>query len=844
MALKRRFSSFWQMVHFVMRFLGVTGAMAALVGWFIYGIVGDEYIGLIVVYSGLGAMGLALVFEVRGIVGLASSRRGFASVNVVFQVALMLALVVGANVFSFKYHWRFDMTGEKLFTLPDSVREQLLSLRGDTEIVVLQQYVSFGQNAENKQDKYDFAAQRKIVEKVKDLADQFADLGPRFRVHILDIQDDNYEDKLKAIEKNISKPLAEAVKRAPENSIFFYSKDNQRIQRLSFSDIYQLDKQGSIDNKNLVLKYQGVEPFARKIFNIEEKRPRLALAIVHPVLGFNNKKWPDVTMSGAKKVLDTYGFDTTDIMVRKLAGRGRLTEDPAALTYEESRYEQIEDELPVTETNIKTLTKFRDEKADEYRFWRDSSLAELNKKYIYVIFPNGREGVTLRTEIEALRKAGIPHKTIDVDEDDRRNNTIPYQRILHRLDEEEKRKQALVDEKKTLHVEEIAEKQRLQDVEAKMKRTLANVDLLIIPRITLINATDEEANISNRAHKLDVAHLNAIKAFLKEGKPILVLLGPTNEPSEGARPPDEAPDQLESMLGEIGFKLPKQTVLYDIEIGEYTQRNFAGFGRNIQEVDVPGLDFDDQARSVELSKKKETLVPHPLRTSINVFSRTVGAKEGKEVRIRHPRPVYFVKTSISSEGAVAVIGGLALAGPVGPLQAAALWHTQARAKHNENAVILVTPKEICWNEENPFIVNDKAPEFTPTKDTDPKKGTVDEVRRGPFPIGVAVETTLPDSWLDKGAKSPKARIAVIGSGGAFVGTSLAPLKEKMFLDTVNWLMGRDDLLARDVGAWEYPRVPIKRESIEFDLWQYGARVGLPLAFIYFGIVVWLVRRMR
>src|SRR5262249_43630322 len=97
----------------------------------------------------------------------------------------------------------------------------------------------------------------------------------------------------------------------------------------------------------------------------------------------------------------------------------------------------------------------------------------------------------------------------------------------------------------------------------------------------------------------------------------------------------------------------------------------------------------------------------------------------------------------------------------------------------------------------------------------------------------------------EGAQPKTARIAVIGSGAAFVGAELAPLKEKMLLDVTNWLIGRDDLLAREVKEpWQYPRVDLDQRSIEYKIWEWGARLGLPLMFLYFGAVVGLVRRMR
>ncbi len=66
---------------------------------------------------------------------------------------------------------------------------------------------------------------------------------------------------------------------------------------------------------------------------------------------------------------------------------------------------------------------------------------------------------------------------------------------------------------------------------------------------------------------------------------------------------------------------------------------------------------------------------------------------------------------------------------------------------------------------------------------------------------------MPASWFDdKSGGTHKTRLAVVGNGNVFVGQNLAPIKEKLLLDTCNWLLGRPDLLAKDNQIWEYPRV--------------------------------------
>ena len=186
--------------------------------------------------------------------------------------------------------------------------------------------------------------------------------------------------------------------------------------------------------------------------------------------------------------------------------------------------------------------------------------------------------------------------------------------------------------------------------------------------------------------------------------------------------------------------------------------------------------------------------------------------------------------------------GLA-AGPLAPVEAATIFGVQDTKKVDENAFIMLSSEE-SWNEEQPFPSERRVPQYERPKQDDPNRGTVQEKRRGPFPIGVAVETTVPAAWYDgkPPATLPKVRVAVVGHGGVFMGENLKPMNEKLFLDTANWLMGRDDLLARDRGTWEYPRVELS--DTENSLWQWGTRLGLPLLFVYLGMVMWLVRRMR
>src|SRR6185503_13994025 len=102
-------------------------------------------------------------------------------------------------------------------------------------------------------------------------------------------------------------------------------------------------------------------------------------------------------------------------------------------------------------------------------------------------------------------------------------------------------------------LQEIAKHERafedryLTDHKAKLQRLLADCDMLIIPRMTIMNATTP-AVLPRNLHKLDKTQIDVIKDFMKAGKPVLVCAGPINTPNDGVPEADE----LEAILGERG----------------------------------------------------------------------------------------------------------------------------------------------------------------------------------------------------------------------------------------------------------------------------------------------------
>src|SRR5262249_26234727 len=137
---------------------------------------------------------------------------------------------------------------------------------------------------------------------------------------------------------------------------FFHARG--KVQQLSFTQVYQLDKKASQkanDGKgNLVLRPQGVEPFASRLLNVDEKKPRVAVAVAEAVLGQESGHFI-LSLRGMKKALAQHGIQSHDIVIKKQAGGGRF--EAAALTHEESRYEDLEDDIRELDDDLKRQEK-------------------------------------------------------------------------------------------------------------------------------------------------------------------------------------------------------------------------------------------------------------------------------------------------------------------------------------------------------------------------------------------------------------------------------------------------------------------------------------------------------
>ncbi|HEX3148733.1 MAG TPA: hypothetical protein VHR66_11650 [Gemmataceae bacterium] len=873
------------------RILGLTALFAALSGLFILFAlfhevtvgnirtvtlegVGTAFVAALMLLIGASVTALWLLFELLTWLG-GSGRRSAAGANAMAQVLLALAVFVGLNYLGFKYFKRWDMTRNQDFTLPTTVADDLRKLDAKTTIVVLKRHKAFGQLSEQRTVQrgadeldaaYDDEAERKVVDKVNDLVDQFRLLGSQFHVVTLNFGSKGFSKTV--VEETADRPgLRDAIAAAPENSIFFYADDRVEtltadeahrrqaagrhihlqsqpkdpnavlaymgnIPRLSFNEFYRLDKTASkaanpgpdgVARGNLVLHPQGVESFARRVLAIQEKRPKVGLLVIHEVLssapaGAGREIF---TAAGLRRSLEDHGFDVVDVVVKKWGEQGGPA--PAAYTLAETQFERLEAELEGYDEERRDLQDERKEYAEHLSNFRDMTLDQLTVKYKAQF----RRDVT--KEIRDANILNLSERLKLVDE------------RLAEIDAERRETDAQLSA--LLKNERAFEDRRVTDVKAKLTRLTADCDMLIVPRLTVMNASAVEA-IDPSFYKLSAEQVAVVKDFMKTGKPVLVCAGPNAERNSPA--PTDPLDDLERLLADRGVQLGRETIITNAE-----QKGFAA-GRAGNQLGGATTDLPPVAFATPDDNGRDNPIASAMRAT------AASADQKLDLKINDPRPVY-VSPEMAKKGSI-------------------------------KPEFLLSPAA-SWNEENPMVIRNIGggrgvvipPRFKPTPFGDRKKGTPDEVRRGPFPIGVAIETTLPIEWyndeagklieagalatpLDGGllavcltAKSEvakdktsdkavlqterkKGRLAVIGQGGVFTGKQLSPAQEQLLLHTCNWLLNREDRLPRTDAEWSYPR--LNRDEKQSFVWKFGPFLGLPMFFLYLGLIVWIVRRVR
>ncbi|HEY1381663.1 MAG TPA: hypothetical protein VGF55_33000, partial [Gemmataceae bacterium] len=631
-----------------------------------------------------------------------------------------------------------------------------------------------------------------------------------------------------------AEPLRPLIDSADDNRVLVY-KDG-RATSYTFRDFWKRDEFEARDllrpSGNLVLLPQGVEPFARKVLAINERKPRVGIAVIHELLTTEGDYEP-YTMAGVRKALTEHGFEVTDIVLKKW---GEGEPQPVAYTAEESRLEGVEEELAEIDASLQTLQALRRQRQTAVEVFRTKTLDELTRMFTRQL--GGRKFD------EELRKIQIDALTGELE-------TLDFAVKQNAA----ARQQLEADRGQLSAKERVIEERRMTDLKAKMAKLLGECDLLIVPRLTLRNLTSTPPDyVPPRLYRLDDVQVAAIKDFMRQGKPVLACFGPTNEAPDRRQPGPTGPDNLEELFGQLGIQFGKQTVLYTNEGRAFAERRSSVFA-SATKVDIPPVRFEVPANkraalfnpTALAGQPAEPVAPNPISASMELVARNLGPRQRPDLAVRHARPVYFV--------------------PVRP------------GGEKFAPEFLVSDDE-AWNEDQPFPTRDRTPRFEPPKPDDPAKGTRDEKRRGPFPLAVAVETTIPAEWADPKAAAAKAaslagaaatgtaealaagglvpadafaagdkgytptrvRVAAIGHGGLFNGPELSPARERLLLTTCNWLLGRDERLPHPAGEWEYPRVRLSPRAEA--RWRWGTLLALPGLFGFLGVLVLTARRYR
>jgi len=792
--------------------------------------------------TGLVAVAVALIVEAIGGLVLVTGRRTVANASATVGTLAAVALLFFVNAYSFTHHSRHDFTRTQQFTLPPELAASLRTLRPEspTTIIVLQKHRIFGSLSDDR-DSFTRGAEEKVTEKIKDLVDLFREFGPRFNVEVLDTEAFGYRKRVAELTADAPE-LKAAIEAAPENSILFHA--NKRVQRLAFNEFLQLDKTGSDaangGRGNLVLLPQGIDNFARRVLAVQERRPKVAVCVVHEWLTTADTAGrSEYTLAGMKKSLTENGFDVIDIILKK-NWESESAPDPAAYTIQESKLERLEaeldsarDQLRAAQNDVKIVASLRkafdDVKSEPFRdrgdFYVSVSRAAQVRGWSEIVSAYRK---WLGEESRPISEANEPELRPVLLAGIVRQATRAEQEVK---DAEKARAEAEEVVKAAYQDERSVQDRRVAAVKTKFAGLLADVDLLIIPRHTLVNAVIE-GRLNPALHALSKEQVEVIKDFMKSGKPVLACLGSlsaTNGPAQAGS------DDLEKLFAERGIELGSDTVLYDTEM-----KGFAAIkaGRQLGggPADIPPLVVVDQGSDATKAK------PNPVGAAVKLTGRSVDQK--LEHRLAAPRPVYIAPG----------------------------WQEKM-----PYAAEFVFTSPDSWNEERPFIRADArgrptyTPRYEPTLDTDSRWGTRQAERKGPFPVGVAIESKIPAAWMNEaydreefGAgllmpidgvlaagltaaatklDRPVERLIVFGSGNIFTGAKLDAPQEKLLLHSANWLTGRADRLPRaDLPQWEFPRVEMTDR--EFYLWRYGTAIGLPLLAVYLGLLATMLRRLR
>ena len=668
--------------------------------------------------------------------------------------ALAAALLVIVNVVSFGHHWRFDLTRDQQFTFPQGLVDELRTLRADspTTIVVLHLHATAGSLSDEPDALRPTQGGRAEGDREGQRPGRPA---PRVRPAVQRGGPRRRGRPVRAAGPGADRAPARGWPRrsrtAPENSIFFYA--DEKVRRLPRAEADRLadglskprhrpgprrrgagaglrrgdhpdelrrllparqdQLQGADDTGarggrggrrrgrvrprrprpgNLVLLPRGKEAFVRKVLALEERKPRVALAVIHPLLdqprGVRRVHRRRAALDPGGERVRGGGRDPQEgVGPRRGADPGRVH-----LRGERTRPRRGPVQ-PAQPAGRRPRGGHRPAPPSCKAKLDKATLAELDRTF-------GRQLGRRITD------RGGPRASSAGSFDD--NVAAPAGgagRVHHAG-----RPRPAPQYRDLLRNERAAENRRVTDVKAKLKQYVADCDLLIVPRLTVVDIARGDV-IPPSLFNLSKDQAEVVKEFVKAGKPVLFAVGPTNVDRRG--PPGEpAGDDVERLLPQLGIE-PRQPDDPDRGRGPGDGRA-AERGAGRASVDVPPLVFD--------VPRKDGKAPNPVAEAFRVTARAVDRK--LDLKRSGFRPVY-----------------VAPARPAG-----------CRSRPRS-----CTPARRAGTRSQPVPDDDAVPKFDPAKPDDPKKGTPRRGtaravpgRRGGRDAG-AGRLVRPDRAADRGA---------------------------------------------------------------------------------------------
>ena len=150
---------------------------------------------------------------------------------------------------------------------------------------------------------------------------------------------------------------------------------------------------------------------------------------------------------------------------------------------------------------------------------------------------------------------------------------------------------------------------REPNIKARMKAILADCDLLILNRLTVMSLSDRRA-IPAGLHNLSKDQAAVIQDYLAAGKPMICCFGAADVGQRQQRPDEPTgPDDVEKLIRRLGIDLGPQIIVTDVEYQAMASRQSSPFGTSTEPPSVivdgpkPGVTPNPVGAGFELSNR-------------------------------------------------------------------------------------------------------------------------------------------------------------------------------------------------------------------------------------------------